>query len=585
MMQNKFQATIEQHLKAIYHNGEIDNFSALANDLISLMGLTDKEIIENRNINHWDQTDSLVISYGDSVLSTGEKPLQTLKRFLDKYLRSSVSGVHILPFYPNSSDDGFSVLDYSSVNESLGNWQDINSIASNYSLMSDLVINHCSARSLWFENFLKDREPGRGFFYTASPEDDLSAVVRPRTNKLLREVETTTGTQYVWCTFSHDQVDLDFRNPQVLKQFISIIKQYLDNGVKIFRLDAVAFLWKEMGTNCLNLAQTHEMVRLFRTLIEQAQHDAIIITETNIPNRENLSYFGNSNEAHCIYNFSLPPLLVNSLVTGNCAYLKQWMMSMPPARNGTAYFNFIASHDGIGLRPAEGLLSDAEINTLVKTMQTFGGHISWRSLDNGDSKPYEINIALYDALQGTVSGPDDFGLQRFICAHAIMLALEGIPAIYIHSFLGTHNDQQRVINSGHNRAINRHQWDYQLLEKQLADAESSHYQAYNQLKQLLKIRRRQSAFHPNATQFTLHLGDQLFGFWRQSLDRQQSIFCISNISDQPQTMSLSDINLIDNEQWQDLITGLPFSVQGQDNLSTDITMHPYQTVWITNNPA
>ena len=585
MMQNKFQATIEQHLKAIYHNGEIDNFSALANDLISLMGLTDKEIIENRNINHWDQTDSLVISYGDSVLSTGEKPLQTLKRFLDKYLRSSVSGVHILPFYPYTSDDGFSVLDYSSVNESLGNWQDINSIASNYSLMSDLVINHCSARSLWFENFLKDREPGRGFFYTASPEDDLSAVVRPRTNKLLREVETTTGTQYVWCTFSHDQVDLDFRNPQVLKQFISIIKQYLDNGVKIFRLDAVAFLWKEMGTNCLNLAQTHEMVRLFRTLIEQAQHDAIIITETNIPNRENLSYFGNSNEAHCIYNFSLPPLLVNSLVTGNCAYLKQWMMSMPPARNGTAYFNFIASHDGIGLRPAEGLLSDAEINTLVKTMQTFGGHISWRSLDNGDSKPYEINIALYDALQGTVSGPDDFGLQRFICAHAIMLALEGIPAIYIHSFLGTHNDQQRVINSGHNRAINRHQWDYQLLEKQLADAESSHYQAYNQLKQLLKIRRRQSAFHPNATQFTLHLGDQLFGFWRQSLDRQQSIFCISNISDQPQTMSLSDINLIDNEQWQDLITGLPFSVQGQDNLSTDITMHPYQTVWITNNPA
>ena len=459
MMQNKFQATIEQHLKAIYQNGEIDNFSTLANELISLMGLSDKEIIENRNINHWDQTDSLVITYGDSILAADEKPLQTLNRFLDKYLRSSVSGVHILPFYPYTSDDGFSVLDYSSVNESLGSWQDINTIASNYSLMSDLVINHCSARSLWFENFLKDREPGRGFFYTASPDDDLSAVVRPRTNELLREVETVTGIQYVWCTFSHDQVDLDFRNPQVLKQFISIIKQYLDNGVKIFRLDAVAFLWKEMGTNCLNLAQTHEMVRLFRTLIEQAQHDAIIITETNIPNRENLSYFGNSNEAHCIYNFSLPPLLVNSLVTGNCAYLKQWMMSMPPARNGTAYFNFIASHDGIGLRPAEGLLSDAEINTLVKTMQTFGGHISWRSLDNGDSKPYEINIALYDALQGTVSGPDDFGLQRFICAHAIMLALEGIPAIYIHSFLGTHNDQQRVINSGHNRAINRHQWD------------------------------------------------------------------------------------------------------------------------------
>ena len=579
MAQNKLQAQVEKHLAAIYQNGEISTVKNFGDELIELMGLSDKEVIENRNINHWDQTDSLVIAYGDSVLADNEKPLQTLNRFLDKYMRSSISGVHILPFYPFTSDDGFSVLDYSSVNESLGDWNDINAIANNYSLMADLVVNHCSARSPWFENFKQGRDPGHNFFYTASPEDDLSVVVRPRTNDLLREVETSTGTQYVWCTFSHDQVDLNFRNPEVLKQFVSIIKQYLDNGVRIFRLDAIAFLWKEIGTNCLNLPQTHEMVRLFRALIEQAQHDAIIITETNIPNRENLSYFGNADEAHCVYNFSLPPLLVNSLVTGSCAYLKQWMMSMPPARNGTAYFNFVASHDGIGLRPAEGLLSDTEINTLVTTMQGFGGHVSWRALDDGGSKPYEINISLFDALQGTVQGTDDLGLQRFVCAHAIMLALEGIPAIYIHSLVGTRNDHQRVENSGHNRAINRHQWDYEQLENKLADQNSSHHQVYNQLKQLLKIRRRQTAFHPNATQFTLHLGDQLFGFWRQSLDRQQSIFCISNISDQVQSLSLADINLIDNEQWQDLISGQPCALQ------LKIDMQPYQTVWITNSPA
>jgi len=577
MPKNKLQSDIEAHLSAIYQGGEVDNVSRLSTELIELMDLQDKEVIENRNVNHWDETDSLVITYGDSVLLEDEKPLQTLNRFLDKYLRSSISSVHILPFYPFTSDDGFSVLDYSSVNESLGDWEDINAIANNYSLMADLVVNHCSARSPWFENFIKGRDPGHGFFYTASPDDDLSAVVRPRTNDLLREVETSEGTQYVWCTFSHDQVDLNFRNPAVLKQFVSIIKQYLDNGIRIFRLDAIAFLWKEIGTNCLNLEQTHEMVRLFRTLIEQAQHDAIIITETNIPNRENLEYFGNADEAHCVYNFSLPPLLVNTLVTGSCGYLKQWMMSMPPARNGTAYFNFVASHDGIGLRPAEGLLSDAEINSLVKTMQGFGGHVSWRALDDGNSKPYEINIALIDALQGTVRGADNLGLQRFVCAHAIMLALEGIPAIYIHSLVGTHNDHQRVENSGHNRAINRHQWDYTKLEDALADQNSSHHIVYNQLKQLLKIRRRQSAFHPNATQFTLHLGDQLFGFWRQSLDRQQSIFCISNISDQVQRLSLADINLIDNEQWHDLISGQPCSG------GNGIEMEPYQTVWITNS--
>ena len=572
--------TLKRHLETIYAGVEgvkSEDCEQLCDELIGLMRVQQANTEPARYINHWDETDCLMISYGDSILQQGEKPLHTLKQFLDRYADGYINGVHILPFYPFTSDDGFSVLDYSSVNESLGDWSDIQSIAADYSLMSDLVINHCSARSPWFDNFIKDRDPGRNFFVTASPDDDLSAVVRPRTNPLLREVETVNGTQYVWCTFSHDQVDLNFRNPEVLKQFVSIIRQYLDSGVRLFRLDAVAFLWKQPGTNCLNLEQTHEIVRLLRTLIEHAQDDAIIVTETNIPNRENLAYFGNANEAHWVYNFSLPPLLVNSLITGDCHYLKQWMMSMPPARNGTAYFNFIASHDGIGLRPAEGLLTEGEINTLVETMQTFGGRISWRTGDQGQRKPYEINIALFDALQGTTHGPDHWGLQRFLCAHAIMLALEGVPGIYIHSLVGTRNDYQRVENAGHNRAINRHQWQYSELQDRLADANSSEHLVFSGISELLKIRRQQSAFHPNATQFTLHLGSGLFGFWRQSIERQQSIFCISNITDKVQTLNLSDINLIDNENWVDLISQLPC-----DGIMQSIAMQPYQTLWITN---
>lgn len=576
-MSSPLTQQIEHHLEFIYRGTEVDKTDRLAAELIQLMRLEKIKPIKNRYINHWDEKDSILICYGDSVLDPDQKPLASLKSFLDTYTKDMIDGVHILPFYPFTTDDGFSVLDYSTVNPSLGDWDDIVAIADNYSLMSDLVINHCSARSLWFDNFKKNRDPGRNFFFTASPEDDLSAVVRPRTNDLLREVETAEGTQHVWCTFSHDQVDLNFKNPEVLKQFVSIIRQYLDNGVRIFRLDAVAFLWKEIGTNCLNLEQTHEVVRLLRSLIEQARPDAIIITETNIPNRENLAYFGNANEAHCIYNFSLPPLLVNTLVTGSCDHLKQWMMSMPPARNGTAYFNFIASHDGIGLRPAEGLLDEQEIDSLVSTMQQFGGLISWRNVDNGKRKPYEINISLFDALQGTKDGADENGLQRFLCAHAIMLALEGIPGIYIHSLVGTRNDYQRAENSGHNRAINRHQWDYKALQSELNDESSTHHQVYNRLKSLFNIRCNQSAFHPNATQFTLHLGSQLFGFWRQSMDREQSIFCVSNISNQLQPLEMSDLNLIDTEHWFDLISGETF-----DEKHHIIELAPYQTVWITN---
>lgn len=579
-MSSPLNQQIEHHLEHIYRGTEVDEIGSLASALIQLMGLENIEPIKNRYINHWDEKNSVLICYGDSVLQPKQKPLATLKSFLDTYSKDMIEGVHILPFYPFTTDDGFSVLDYSSINPSLGDWEDIVAIAEDYSLMADLVINHCSARSLWFDNFKKNRDPGRNFFFTASPEDDLSAVVRPRTNALLREVETAKGTQHVWCTFSHDQVDLNFKNPQVLKEFVGIIRQYLDHGIRIFRLDAVAFLWKEIGTNCLNLEQTHEVVRLLRSLIEQARPDAIIITETNIPNRQNLAYFGNANEAHCIYNFSLPPLLVNTLITGSCDHLKQWMMSMPPARNGTAYFNFIASHDGIGLRPAEGLLNEQEIDSLVSTMQDFGGLISWRTAENGNRKAYEINISLFDALQGTKDGADENGLQRFICAHAIMLALEGIPGIYIHSLIGTRNDYQRADNSGHNRAINRHQWDYKALQAELDDSSSIHYQVYNRLKDLFNFRCNQSAFHPNATQFTLHLGSQLFGFWRQSMDRSQSIFCVSNISNQVQTLGMSDLNLIDTEDWFDLISGNKYGETSQV-----IQLKPYQTVWITNLQA
>ena len=570
---------VTNHLEVIYesvrHRWDIASF---ADDILEIMRF--KEDFEELKPQHnpWSQKDVAIITYGDTLLNNAEVPLDTLHRFLNDYLKGTINIVHILPFFPYCSDDGFAVIDYYQVNPSVGDWPQIQALASDYRLMADLVINHCSTSSDWFQNFVKGKGCGHDYFYTASPDANLSDVVRPRVTPLLRETETASGKQYVWCTFSHEQADLDFGNMAVLKEFVKIIRHYLDNGIRVFRLDAVAFLWKKIGTNCLNLPETHEVVRLIRTLIQHSCPDAIIISETNLPNRENLSYFGNGNEAHSIYNFSLPPLLLNTLVTGNCRYLKQWLMSMPPAQNGTCYFNFIASHDGIGLRPAEGLLSEAEIASLISTMQQFGGKISWRSGDNGTKRPYEINIALFDALQGTVKGKDDLGIERFVCAHAIMLALEGIPAFYIHSLLATTNDYERCEQTGQNRSINRHQWDYPALKSELSNTESPHHQVFERLKEIVSIRQKQPAFHPNATQFTLHISDQLFGFWRQSMDRAQSIFCVYNISDQNQSLLLSSLNLIVTDDWRDLISGRQY-----DPSTQRIDIAPYQTVWITNH--
>ncbi len=574
----EFRRRIGEHLKFIYPDGLIES---LTERLVNEMGMGRNLQAPSPHTNNWDEGNCVLITYGNTVKKEGEQPLHTLRSFLNAQLRDVVDSVHILPFFPFSSDDGFAVMDYLSVNPAIGDWEDIEAISKEYKLMSDLVINHMSSRSMWFDNFKKRLDPGKDYFVESDPDADYSAVVRPRNSPVLTEVETADGTRHVWSTFSADQVDLDFKNPEVLVEFVRIIRKYLNHGVTIFRMDAVPFLWKELGTSCIHLQQTHEIIKLLRTLIEHHSPNAIIICENNVPNRENLTYFGNANEAHVIYNFSLPPLLVHTLLSGDCRHLKTWMMSMPPAQNGTAYLNFIASHDGIGLRPLDGLLSDEERQQIVDKAQEFGGRVTFRRAREGYDKPYELNIALYDILKGTIAdGEDEFGFARFICAHTIMLALEGIPAIYIQSLFGSRNDHNRVEHTGRARSINRHIWEAGQLEESLANEDSHHGKIFKELTRLIKIRRAQPAFHPNATQFTMHLGTEVFAFWRQSINRDQSIFCLSNVTNQERIINLADINLIGTDEWNDLISGDVYS-----DLGDQLCLKPYQSVWISNLPA
>ena len=566
---------LEAHLVAVYP--EVDAVE-LADRLLAAFRVPPDCSSPGAQINNWTQSDIVAITYGDSVVEEGARPLVTLRRFLERELSDVVSGVHILPFFPYSSDDGFSVIDYRAVDPRLGDWGDVTAIGRRFKLMADLVANHASAESRWFQNYIARKRPGKYLFFEASPDDDLSLVVRPRTSPLLREVETADGIRHVWCTFSHDQVDLDYSNPDLLIEMAKVLRIYLERGVKIFRLDAVAFLWKEPGTTSLHLPQTHEIIKIFRLLLEHRAPDAIVITETNVPNRENLMYFGNGNEAHAIYNFSLAPLLLHTMLTGDCRHLKTWQMSMPPAQFGTAYFNFIASHDGIGLRPAEGLLEPEELERMIAAVQSFGGRITSRRGADGTEKPYEMNVSLFDAMKGGIDGiPDEHRIARFICAHTIMLALEGIPGFYIHSLLATPNDQDKLERTGRNRSINRANLDVDELDAELRDAEGERGRVFAELKRLIRIRRLQDAFHPNATQYTLHLGRHIFAFWRQSMDRRQSIFAIHNVSAERQEVSLAEVNLIVTDDWRDLIGGEPVIDHGGS-----LRFAPYQSMWLTN---
>ncbi len=565
---------IKSYIRKIYKNNR--DASRLLNSIVSLIdedNLASKKKLTSKN---WSQKSSFLITYADSIKSENDSPLLVLNQFLQKYI-DSIDSIHILPFMPSSSDSGFSVIDYYKIDEKFGDWKDLNLISKNKNIMIDIVLNHASRNSKWFANFLKGSGQGHDFFKVVKDWNGIAQIERPRSSELFQKVQTVDGEKNVWCTFSHDQIDLDFSNPAVLLEFLKIIKFYIKKNIKIFRLDAVAFLWKKQNTSCINLQETHYIIKLIRFVSTLIDKNAILITETNIPSKENLSYFGNNDEAHWIYNFTLSPLILFTLLSGNCSQLRKWSMTMPPAQEGNAYFNFLASHDGIGLRPVEGKLDSTELYRLINKMRDLGGKISYKTSQWGEEIPYEINITYLDSLKSTFNGEEKFQIKRFICAHTIMFAMEGIPAIYIHSFLGTKNDHKAIAAGEGNRSINRFKWDKKDIYKNLEDKNSNNFYIMSKLNSLLNIRSKQPAFHPNATQFTLNLGDEVFGLWRQDKKRKQSIFSIYNVTSKSVKLSLQKINLIETEKWIDLISG-----EALKDIDDDILLKPYQSLWISN---
>lgn len=500
--------------------------------------ITENTAAEGDNAPTWSEKDQWVISYGDSIVAEETPPLAVLNEFLQRYLGERISGVHVLPFFPWSSDDGFSVIHYREVNPELGDWQHIRELASHYDVMGDLVLNHVSRESLWFVDYLTGSLPGRDYFIEIDPETDVSDVVRPRSSPLLVPISTRRGTRHVWATFSEDQIDLNFENPDVLLEFVGILLFYLQQGVRIIRLDAVAFLWKRLGTPCIHLPETHTVVRLLRAIVDEIAPGTLIITETNVPHAENISYFGLErlangapDEAHMVYQFALPPLLLHTLTRGEATTLQTWLSSLPILPRHCTYLNFTASHDGIGVRPLEGVLPDHERDALLELMHRFGGFVSMRSNPDGSDSPYEINITWFEAMRGTRRGPDPWQIARFLCSQAIMLTLQGIPALYIHTLTGTLNDVEGVERSGRLRSINRRRWQRDELALLLESPSTPTHDVFHALSRLLELRRTEPCFHPNATQRVLTTPPDVLAIERGPLSDGRSLLALFNVTD------------------------------------------------------
>ena len=524
-----------------------------------------------------NERDAILITYGDQVQDSDYPPLQVLTEFCRRYVLDYVSGVHILPFFPYSSDDGFSVLDYRKVNPDLGSWEDISLLGRDFRLMIDLVINHVSAGSDWFQGFLKDDPRYRDYFIVVDGNPDLSEVVRPRASPLLTDFETTSERKSVWTTFSIDQIDLNYQNPDVLLEMLEILLFYVSHGAEFIRLDAIAYLWKEIGTSSIHHPRTHRIVQLFRLFLDRIAPWVNLITETNVPHAENLSYFGDgTNEAQLVYNFALPPLVLHTFHTGDSRRLAHWAQALTLPSNQTTFFNFLASHDGIGINPVRGVLSEEEIKEMVNKAIAHGGLVSSKSNPDGTSSPYELNVNYFDALSDPHGDEaEEIQINRFICAQAILLSIIGVPGIYFHSLFGSQGWPEGVKKTGQNRTINRQKLDKTVLELELSNPSSRRSRVLKRYEQLLRARASSLAFDPHGSQRVIDCGRTIFALLREGDDPGENLLCLHNITDHVQSIEL-DLVEVSKTEFTDLISGKIY----QTLEKMTISMQPYQVLWL-----
>lgn len=533
----------------------------------------------------FSEKDIVLITYGDLLFEEKVSPLTTLSKFCGVYLKHSINTLHILPFFPYSSDKGFSILDFEVVDSMLGNWGDIENLGTRYKLMFDAVVNHISSQCRWFRRFLDGTPRYKDFFISYNSQDELtpeerSLIFRPRSTDILSKFETIDGEKHVWTTFSKDQIDLNYQNPEVLMRIVEILLLYVRRGADILRLDAVTYFWVSRGTPCANLEQTHMLVKLFREILDIVAPHVAIITETNVPHSENISYFGNgTDEAHMIYNFALPPLVLHTFYTKDATKISDWLVNLQFFSDTTTYFNFLDSHDGVGIMAVKDILTNEETSFMIKKAQEHGALISYKSDQNGDEIPYEINITWFSALCKEDGAEDmDQQVKKFIASRAVALVIKGVPGIYLHSFFGTKNNLNAMINAETKRSINRTIIDYNTLVDALDNPETLTAKISDNLNELISIRTAQKAFHPNGTQKIFKIRPEVFTVLRTSPEKEQQILSLINVTDSQceVTIPMKTINVF-KEKWYNLTDQRMFIFEEE---VINIIMEPYDVAWL-----
>ncbi len=570
---------IRQLLREIYPKHSEEEINFVWSQLLQI--LEKYRDIESRNEavidSIWDSSSVVLITYPDSIYRKGEPTLKTLNEFVDKNLGNLSSIIHILPFLPSTSDGGFAVSNYENIDEIFGTWDDLKDLSANHKIMADLVLNHVSSSHPWVQQFIKCSEPGSSYIVTSEKSNVWDNVIRPRSSSLFTRIKTKEGFKDVWTTFGPDQIDVDWKNPNLLLEYLRLLVRYIECGAFWIRLDAIAFIWKEANTTCLHMEQVHKIVKVLNKFLKLINSYGVLITETNVPEKENLSYIVKGDEANIAYNFTLPPLLLESILTSQADLINDWLSNWTELPKHTSLLNFTSSHDGIGLRALEGIMDQTRIHNLLVESEKRGGLISHRRMTDGEDQPYELNISWWSAMSNAKGNSVNLQFERFYLSQIFVLSLKGVPAFYLPAILASSNDLDTFRKTGQRRDLNREKFEANRLTELLTNSNCPASKNISYLSHAISVRSKLKAFHPESPMKCLSSKVENHIIIQRGLNNEK-VYAIYNMTEKDLKIPILDeldLELTNiNCQLLDNLTGTIYK-------ALNFILKPYQVVWLS----
>lgn len=441
------------------------------------------------------QNKIMLITYADSM----GKNLKELHEVLNKYYKDAIGGVHILPFFPSSADRGFAPMCYAKVDETFGDFSDIEEIGKEYYLMFDFMVNHISAQSEYFQDFLKNKENSlykdmfiryKEFWKNGEPtQEQIDKIYKRKPRAPYIEAEFADGSkEKIWCTFCTEQIDLDVTKEKTREFIKNTLKEMCCHGASVIRLDAFAYALKKADTSCFFIEpDIWKLLYDIENIVKEEGAEILpeIHEHYTIPMKI-------ADKGFWIYDFALPVLTLHALYNHTGKYLKNWMKMCPMKQ-----FTTLDTHDGIGIVDVKDLLPDEEIEIVKEQLYKQGANVkkiySSEAYNNLDI--YQVNTTYYSAL-----GNND---DAYLLARAIQFFAPGIPQVYYVGMLAGSNDIELMERTKNGRDINRHYYSKDEIE------DEQDRTVVQKLKELMILRNTHPAFSLDGTIEIQTNGDRL----------------------------------------------------------------------------